>query len=204
MPNLYAITDPASQGAQLFEQVEAALSGGLYALQYRDKSSSGSERLHTSKILKNLCDRYQTALIINDDWALAKELGVGVHLGRGDGSISEARAHLGAQALIGATCHNQLEFAEEALAQGASYIAFGTFFNSQTKPLAQTADLEILQKAKKFSCPVVAIGGITLDNAPTLIHAGANVLAVVRDLWQAPDIRQRVYDYNALFSKDTL
>jgi thiamine-phosphate pyrophosphorylase len=133
---------------------------------------------------------------------LAAQLGVGVHLGQQDGSITLARQRLGAKAIIGATCHNSLEFAQQAAQQGASYLAFGAFYPSSTKPLAQLAQLDTLTQAKHlFNLPVVAIGGITLDNAMPLINAGANYVAVISDIFARPveEIRQRTQSFNQLF-----
>ncbi|HNJ86056.1 MAG TPA: thiamine phosphate synthase, partial [Agitococcus sp.] len=119
-----------------------------------------------------------------------------------DGSIALARQHLGQDAIIGATCHNSLEFAKQAATQGASYLAFGAFYPSSTKPLAQAADLQTLTQAKQlFSLPVVAIGGINLDNARPLIDAGADYLAVISDIFALPtaNICQQAEAYLRLF-----
>lgn len=109
-------------------------------------------------------------------------------LGQEDGSLREARQQLGSQALIGATCHASLELAEQAVSEGASYIAFGRFFQSVTKPGAPAATPALLQRARqRFSLPIIAIGGITLHNAPQLLGAGADYLAVINGLFGAPD-----------------
>lgn len=132
---LYAITDSQLlDDGRLLPYVEAALRGGARLLQYRDKSSDQARRLREAESLRELCERYGAQLIVNDDAELAARLGVGLHLGQTDGSLSAARALLGRQAIIGATCHARLELAEQAVAEGASYVAFGRFFNSSTKP----------------------------------------------------------------------
>ena len=132
---LYAITDSQLlDDGRLLPYVEAALRGGARLLQYRDKSSDQARRLREAESLRELCERHGAQLIVNDDAELAARLGVGLHLGQTDGSLSAARALLGRQAIIGATCHAQLELAEQAVAEGASYVAFGRFFNSSTKP----------------------------------------------------------------------
>lgn len=187
MTQLYLITDSQLLAGRLLPAVEQALIGGAKLIQYRDKSTDTAKRLHEAQQLKDLCQCYNVPLIINDDLELAAQLGVGVHLGQQDGSIALARQRLGKDAIIGATCHNSLEFAKQATTQGASYLAFGAFYPSSTKPLAQAADLQTLTQAKQlFSLPVVAIGGINLDNARPLIDAGADYLAVISDIFALP------------------
>lgn len=200
---LYAVTDNQLLAGKLLPYVEAALKGGARLLQYRDKSSDEARRLREAEALRELCNRYGAALIINDDAELAARLGVGLHLGQGDGSLSVARALLGRQAIIGATCHAQLELAEDAAKEGVSYVAFGRFFNSNTKPGAPSADVELLDAAKaRINLPIVAIGGVTLDNAPALIAHGASMVAVVHDLFavaSAAEVEQRARAFSALF-----
>jgi len=199
---VYVITDSALLQGRLVASVEAALQGGAQLVQYRDKSTNSTKRFNEAQQLNILCQSYNVPLIINDDLELAAQLGVGVHLGQQDGSITLARQRLGAKAIIGATCHNSLEFAQQAAQQGASYLAFGAFYPSSTKPLAQLAQLDTLTQAKHlFNLPVVAIGGITLDNAMPLINAGANYVAVISDIFARPveEIRQRTQSFNQLF-----
>ncbi|MBL4832944.1 MAG: thiamine phosphate synthase [Pseudomonas sp.] len=201
---LYAITDShLLAGGKLLPWADAALAGGTRLLQYRDKSADPVRRLDEARQLKGLCDYYGATLIINDDLALASELEVGLHLGRGDGCLQEARKQLGANAVIGATCHADLDFAAEAQAAGASYIAFGRFFQSVTKPGAPQATPALLEQARqRFSLPIVAIGGVTLHNAPQLIGAGANMLAVVNGLFAAPsasEVERRARGFTELF-----
>lgn len=200
---LYAITDSELLKGKLLPYVEAALKGGATLLQYRDKSSDDARRLREAEALRELCNRYGAALIINDDAELAARLGVGLHLGQGDGSLSAARALLGRKAIIGGTCHAQLELAEAAAKEGASYVAFGRFFNSNTKPGAPAADVELLTAAKaKVNLPIVAIGGVTLDNAPELIAHGASMVAVVHGLFgadSAAEVERRARAFSALF-----
>ncbi|NMY50134.1 thiamine phosphate synthase [Pseudomonas sp. WS 5011] len=202
---LYAITDSELLKGKLLPYVEAALKGGARLLQYRDKSSDEARRLREAEALRELCNRYGAALIINDDAELAARLGVGLHLGQGDGSLSVARALLGRKAIIGGTCHAQLELAEAAAKEGASYVAFGRFFNSTTKPGAPAADAELLTAAKaKINLPIVAIGGVTLDNAPELIAHGASMVAVVHGLFgadSAAEVERRARAFSALFTE---
>ncbi|BAU72445.1 thiamine phosphate synthase [Metapseudomonas furukawaii] len=201
---LYAITDSQLlAGGKLLPYVEAALKGGARLLQYRDKSSDEARRLREAEALRELCTRYGAHLIINDDAELAARLGVGLHLGQGDGSLAAARALLGRQAIIGGTCHASLDLADAALKEGASYIAFGRFYNSLTKPGAPAATLELLDQARqRFQAPIVAIGGVTLDNAPELIARGAGMLAVIHALFgaeSADEVERRARAFSALF-----
>lgn len=202
---LYAITDSTLLAdGRLLPYVEAALRGGARVLQYRDKSTDAARRLAEARALRDLCAQYQADLIINDDLPLAAELGVGLHLGQTDGSLAEARALLGPEAIIGATCHARLELAEQAQAAGASYLAFGRFFNSQTKPGAPAATPELLAQARaRFALPLVAIGGVTRDNGPQLITQGADLLAVVHALFAADtaaEVEQRARAFQRLFT----
>ena len=192
MRGLYAITDSALLAdGKLVPFVAAALEGGAQLIQYRDKSQDPSKRLHEATQLAELCQRYGAHLIINDDLALAAHLGVGLHLGQEVGSVAAARERLGDQAIIGATCHASLALAQEAYEQGASYLAFGRFFNSHTKPGAPAAPLELLAQARaRFALPLVAIGGVNLENAPTLITQGADLVAVVHSVFAAPNAQR--------------
>jgi thiamine-phosphate pyrophosphorylase len=201
---LYAITDSQLLAGRLLSHVEAALEGGLALLQYRDKSGDAARRREEAEALRELCQRYDTPLVINDDVALAAALGVGVHLGQTDGPLHPARAQLGPQAVIGSTCHGRLDLAQQAVAQGASYVAFGRFFNSMTKPGAPAASLDLLAQARAdLPLPIAVIGGITLDNAAPLVAHGADLLAVIHGLFgadSAQDITRRARAFNALFA----
>ncbi|AJO80830.1 thiamine phosphate synthase [Pseudomonas sp. MRSN 12121] len=200
---LYAITDSQLLAGKFLQYVEAALDGGVTLLQYRDKSDDEARRLREAEALQRLCQRYKTQLIINDDAELAARIGVGVHLGQTDGPLTPARALLGRQAIIGSTCHARLELAEQAASEGASYVAFGRFFNSNTKPGAPTASLELLDQARtRLSLPICAIGGITLENAAPLVAHGADLLAVIHGLFgadSAQEVTRRARAFNALF-----
>ncbi len=202
---LYAITDSQLlAGGKLLPYVEAALKGGARLLQYRDKSSDEARRLREAEALRELCARHGAQLIINDDAELAARLGVGLHLGQGDGSLAAARALLGRKAIIGATCHARLDLAEQAIREGASYVAFGRFFDSNTKPGAPAASLELLAQARQLAgLPIVAIGGVTLDNAPSLIAHGASLVAVIHALFSAEnaaEVERRAHAFSALFA----
>lgn len=202
---LYAITDGQLLAGKFLSYVEAALEGGVTLLQYRDKTHDESRRLREASELLKLCERYKTRLIINDDAELAARLGVGVHLGQTDGSLSNARALLGHKAIVGATCHGRLELAEQARADGASYVAFGRFFNSLTKPDAPAVPLQLLEQVRaRVNLPIAVIGGITLENAAPLVEHGADLLAVVNGLFGADspaEVTRRAKAFNALLAR---
>ena len=199
---VYAITDPvAGQGELLLKHVRHALEGGVGILQYRDKGSEHTRRLDEASRLLQLCESFQATFLINDDVALAAEVGAhGVHLGKNDLGLQQARAQLGEDAIIGVSCYNRLELAREAAANGADYVAFGRFFASRTKPEAIQADIELLALAKaELSLPVVAIGGITPENGRQLIEHGADALAVIQGIFGQTDIKAAALRHAALF-----
>lgn len=199
---LYAITDEKlTPDHSLLAQVEQALIGGAVLVQYRDKSDQADKRLRQATALAELCRRYQKPLLINDDAQLAFDSGAdGVHLGQTDGSLAHARKLLGDSAIIGITCHDSLELAQQAQQAGADYVAFGAFFNSATKPDARPAPMSLLKQAKQqLSVPVVAIGGINRDNACQLIEQGADLIAVIGDLFAHADVQASAECLNACF-----
>jgi len=199
---LYAITDSTlmPDTTYLLQSVEAALLGGASIIQYRDKSTDAKRRLLQARLLADLCQRYTRPLVINDDVALAEAVGVGVHLGQTDGDATSARKRLGHNCIIGVTCHDRLDLALTAQHQGADYVAFGAFFPSATKPDAMPAPLSLLKEAKQqLNLPVVAIGGLSVDNAPRVISSGADMIAVIHQLFSAPDIRSQAQKFAALF-----
>jgi thiamine-phosphate pyrophosphorylase len=202
---LYALTPETADTERLLAQVEAVLAGGVAAVQYRDKSGDVARRHEQASELVALCRRFGVPLIVNDDLRLADLCDAdGVHLGREDGSLREARIILGTGKFIGASCYQSLELAQAAQAAGADYVAFGSFFPSPTKPAAARADLALLhQAAQALRVPIVAIGGITLGNAPALLDAGADSLAVLSALFDAADIRAAARDLNQLFETES-
>jgi thiamine-phosphate pyrophosphorylase len=202
---LYAITQDNLPTDTLLAGVDAILQGGCKLVQYRNKQQCRDRMLQEVRELLALCHRYGATLLINDDVELAVTAGAhGVHLGQEDMPIQQARDILGPQAIIGITCHNSIALAEEAQLAGADYVAFGRFFPSDTKHSAPPAELTVLLVAKqRLNIPVVAIGGITLDNAPAVLSAGADILAVVGDLFNAPDITARSQSYSDLFTHYT-
>ncbi|MCW8884634.1 MAG: thiamine phosphate synthase [Motiliproteus sp.] len=204
LSGLYAITDSTLMpNEKLLAMVEKALVGGAAIVQYRDKSDNQQLRQFQATALVNLCNSYQRPLLINDDIQLAKAANAhGVHLGQGDGSVAEARSILGDNTIIGVTCHDSLALAQEAQNQGADYVAFGAFFPSATKPDARPAPIELLHDARQLlQIPVVAIGGITVDNAQQVIDSGAAMTAVVHSLFAAENIKARAQQFNQLFAR---
>lgn len=199
---LYAVTPDVSDTPDLLAAVEAALAGGARLLQYRNKSAGAALRLSQGRALRALCRKYQVPLIINDHLDLALALDAdGLHLGAEDGSLTAARARLGPERILGASCYDRLELGREAERLGVDYVAFGSFFPSSVKPGAVCAPLALLGNAQRqLSTPVVAIGGITLDNAPQLIAGGADGVAVISALFGADDVKLAARRFSALFS----
>ena len=204
---LYAITDGTPR---LLERVAAAIVGGAAMVQYRDKTTDAARREREARDLLAVCRAHGIPLIINDDVALAATVGAdGVHLGRDDAVLREARRGLGAAAIIGASCYNDFDLAVAAQQAGASYVAFGRFFASHTKPDAvpvgawpapSNSGLDLIRRAKaQLSIPVVAIGGITPDNAAPLIDAGVDMLAVVHGIFGQTNPEQAARHYTQLF-----
>ena len=196
---LYAITD--GPRGDLLARVETVLDAGATLLQYRDKSSDVARRRNEATALQKLCIRFNVPLIINDDVALAAEVGAaGVHLGEDDIDIASARAQLGGNAIVGVSCYDSLQRAHELTQHGASYLAFGSFFHSPTKPAARRATPDLLIAAHKFGLPLVAIGGITAENGASLIQAGADYLAVISGIFGAADTAIAARKYVRLFA----
>ena len=202
---VYAITPETADTESLLTRVEAALVGGVAAVQYRDKSADVARRHEQASELVALCRRYKVPLIVNDDLRLADLTDAdGVHLGRDDGSLREVRIILGKGKFIGASCYQSLDLAHAAQAAGADYVAFGSFFASPTKPAAGRADTALLRAATQaIHIPIVAIGGITLANAPLLLDAGADCLAVLSALFDAPDVGAAAHALNQLFEVES-
>jgi thiamine-phosphate pyrophosphorylase len=198
---LYAITDSELSGTALVQSVAQAIQGGAVMIQYRDKSTDAGQRLWQANDLQMLCQSLRVPLIINDDIELAVQCrAAGVHLGKDDATIEQARAALGEQAIIGVSCYASLSLALAAQTAGADYVAFGSFFASPTKPDAVRTDLELLRAARTaLSIPIAAIGGITPDNGRALVDAGADLLAVVSGVFSAADIGAAARGYAVLF-----
>ena len=198
---LYAVTPDISDTNVLLRRVRLALQGGAQVLQYRNKTADAALKLAQAQALGQLAREFKTTFIVNDDAQLAAQVDAdGVHLGGEDGSVAAARALLGSSRIIGVSCYNRLSLAHEAVRQGADYVAFGAFFSSSVKPGAVKADLALLQAAREeLDVPIVAIGGITLQNAASLIETGAEAVAVITALWNAPDIEASAHGFSTLF-----
>lgn len=198
---LYAITPDGTDSERLLRLVERALEGGTRLLQYRNKSAAPAQRLAEARALMALTERHGAKLIVNDDPALALKVKAhGLHLGRDDGELAAARAAF--PGLLGASCYDSLDLARRAAAAGADYIAFGSVFASSTKPRAVRAPLSLFAAASPLGLPMVAIGGITLANAPQLVAAGADCLAVISALFDAPDVAAAARAFNQLYAQE--
>jgi thiamine-phosphate pyrophosphorylase len=202
-PGLYALTPDEPDTAALVAQVRAVIAGGARALQYRNKVATAAKRRRQALELSAICKEAGVPLIIDDDVGLALEVGAtGAHIGRDDGDLATARTRLGGDRFLGASCYDRLDIAARAIAAGADHVAFGAVFTSQTKPDAAHAPLAILTAARQeFAVPIIAIGGITLENAPLAIDAGADALAVLSALFGAEDIAARARAFAALFPR---
>ncbi|MEO8202218.1 MAG: thiamine phosphate synthase [Betaproteobacteria bacterium] len=202
MKGLYAITPDEPSTEALLRMVSAALKGGITVLQYRNKLADTGLRRQQAEALLGLTRSRGVPLIVNDDAALAAQIDAdGAHVGRDDGAVAAARRLLPGK-LLGASCYGSLDAARAALAEGADYVAFGSVFASVTKPAATRAPLELFGAARNLGVPLVAIGGITMDNAAAVITAGADCVAVISDLFGAADVAARAQAYRRLFEKE--
>lgn len=204
MRGLYLITndDPIEL---LLAKLEGAMATYEVAvLQYRRKKVAKEDQAYEIEYMKQMCEQYKVPFVINDDLETAVKYGVGVHLGQDDGSIQEAVERLPKNVLIGRSCNNSLELAEQAIADGANYVAFGAIYATDTKPEAGNIGLEILKQAKsKLNVPICAIGGLTVENSKEVIEAGADLCAVISDVLgrSMSTVGQRVYDWSELFAE---
>jgi len=199
---LYALTPEMRDTAALLDKVRRCLRGGAAMVQYRSKSEDVALRHEQATELLSLCREFHMPLIINDDLRLATLIGAdGVHLGEHDASLQDALINLGRDKIIGVSCYQDLALAKKLAAQGASYVAFGSFYPSTTKPEARPCPIETLVQAKAtLPVPIVAIGGITPDNAGALVKAGADSLAVITSLFDAPDIEYAAHVFSSFFA----
>ena len=200
---LYAITPDITDTTQLCMLTQQVLLAGVQYVQYRNKTADHRLRLIQASALSQLCKQHGAILIINDHYDLVKEVNAdGLHVGREDITIVDARRYLGQSRVIGVSCYNDLELALEAERQGADYVAFGAFFNSKTKTDTVSASTDLLSEAKKkLSVPIVGIGGITLGNAASLIRYEIDSIAVSHGLFGAENIRSVAEKFTQLFSK---
>ena len=184
---LYLLTPDGADSEALAARVRPLLAHTA-GVQYRNKRADAAQRLQEAQALRALCGEAGTCFIVNDDAELALAVQAdGVHLGQGDGAVAAARALLGAARVIGVTCHDRLDLAERAVAEGADYIAFGALFPSSTKPDVPRADAALFAQAASLGVPKVAIGGITPDNVAAALAAGADLVAVIGSVFDAPD-----------------
>lgn len=202
---LYAITPDEADTDLLLAKVEAALQGGIRVLQYRNKQASYKLQTQQASAILPLCKQYQVPFIINDSIELCLTLNAdGVHIGADDGNIAEVKASLGANKILGASCYNRFDLALSAQESGATYVAFGACFASSTKPHAPVASLDLFKQAKaQLHIPAVAIGGITLENVPSVIQAGANSIAVINAIFNADDAKLAAQQFAHLFKEST-
>ena len=190
LSGLYAVTPDLVDTGALVNAVQAALEGGARVVQYRNKGATPDLRLHQAQAVVDVCNRHGRPLIVNDDVDIAAAVNAaGVHIGREDSALTETRAKLGPQKIIGVSCYDSLDRARAAVRGGADYVAFGSFFPSRVKPNAVRATLDLLRAARaEIDVPIVAIGGITAENAPQLIDAGADAVAVISAVFSTPDV----------------
>jgi len=203
---LYAVTPDEDDTVRLVEQADAALAGGARALQYRNKKAPAALLRAQAEALADVCRRHGALFIVNDHAALARAVAAdGVHIGEDDGAFAGAREAAGQTALIGVSCYDSLESARRAVEQGADYVAFGSFFASRVKPGARHAEVPLIPAAKRFGVPVVAIGGITAANAPALVEAGVDAIAVISALFAHDEpaaITRAAAELAALFEEE--
>lgn len=199
---LYLLTPDTPDSAELLARVERALRGRPTLLQYRSKQPDTALRREQAQAVAALCRRARVPFIVNDSLDLALAIGAdGVHLGREDGDLHAARRALGPARILGVSCYDQWSDAQAAIASGADYVAFGAVFASLTKPGAVRAPLELFNRGRReLDVALAAIGGITLDNASAAVAAGADLLAVVSDVFDAPDPGARAAAYRPLFA----
>ena len=197
---LYLVTPDEADTPRLLARVAPLLGADVALLQYRNKAASAVLRLEQATALQALCAQAGVPLLVNDDMLLARHVGAaGVHLGEDDGDLAAARALLGAEAIIGASCYDELERARRAAAAGASYVAFGAFFPTATKQTTRRATPQLLREARALGLPLAAIGGITPERTRPLVEAGADLVAVVGGVFDAADPLAAVRDYARAF-----
>lgn len=199
---LYLITPDEADTARLLARVAPLLGEGVALLQYRNKLADAASRREQAMALQTMCAHAGVPLIVNDDVQLAEAVGAaGVHLGEDDGDLRAAREFLGEDAILGASCYDEMDRAQRAVDAGASYVAFGAFFPTTTKNTTHRADVSLLRAAEKFGVARAAIGGITPENARPLIAAGADLIAVIGGVFNAADPVAALREYQAAFDR---
>jgi thiamine-phosphate pyrophosphorylase len=198
---LYAITPDMADLNTLIQKTQSAIEGGAFMVQYRSKIHDRAVKIQQCAAILRLCREYGVPCIVNDDAEMCRILEAdGVHLGENDDNIAEVRRILGEDAIIGSSCYDQLNRAKQAQKEGASYVAFGAMFPTPTKPNAPRATLELLREAKsEIEIPIVAIGGITVNNAHDVIEAGVDAIAVITSLFEAKTIKETAETFLKMF-----
>jgi len=198
---LYAITPDMADLNSLIQKTQSAIEGGAFMVQYRSKIHDRAVKMQQCAAILRLCREYDVPCIVNDDVEMCHILEAdGVHLGEKDDNIAEVRRILGEDAIIGSSCYDQLNRAKQAQKEGASYVAFGAVFPTPTKPNAPRATLELLREAKsQIHIPIVAIGGITVNNAHDVIEAGVDAIAVITSLFEAKTIKETAETFLKMF-----
>ena len=198
---LYAITPDMADLNTLIHKTQLAIEGGAFMVQYRSKIQDRAVKIQQCAAILRLCREYDVPCIVNDDVEMCRVLKAdGVHLGENDDNIAEVRRILGEYAIIGSSCYDQLDRAKQAQKEGASYVAFGAVFPTPTKPNAPRATLELLREAKsQIHIPIVAIGGITVNNAHDVIEAGVDAIAVITSLYESNSIKETAETFLKMF-----
>lgn len=202
MRGLYLITNDDPIEVLLAKLEGAMANGGVAVLQYRRKKVAKEDQAYEIEYMRDMCAQYKVPFVINDDLETAVKYGVGVHLGQSDGSIVDAVARLPKNVLIGRSCNNSIELAEQAVRDGANYVAFGAIYATNSKPEAGNIGLDTLKAVQgKFNVPVCAIGGLTVENAKEVIASGADMCAVISDVLARPmhGIPERLDEWSELF-----
>ena len=198
---LYAITPDSVDLNTLIQKTQLAIEGGAFMVQYRSKILNRDVKMQQCAAILRLCREYDVPCIVNDDVEMCRILKAdGVHLGENDDNIAEVRRILGEDSIIGSSCYDQLNRAKQAQKEGASYVAFGAVFPTPTKPNAPRATLELLREAKsEIQIPIVAIGGITMNNAHDVIETGIDAIAVITNLYESNSIKETAETLSQMF-----
>ncbi len=209
MQGIYAITPDEDNDDLLLNKIIIAIKGGIRIIQYRHSTATHDVCLRQALSIATICKAHHVMLLINNHIDIAKTCSAsGVHLGINDTPITTARAQLGNDAIIGATCYNSLERAKVAQKSGANYIAIGAIFPSPTKPNAPQCSLEKLRTIKqKINLPLIAIGGINFENAQSVLATGVDCIAMVSGLFDTQDITANCQKLTQILKKsphDTL
>ncbi len=198
---LYAITPDMADSNSILQKTQLAIEGGAFMVQYRSKIQNRDVKMQQCAAILRLCREYKIPCVVNDDVDMCRVLEAdGVHLGENDDNIVEVRRILGEDAIIGSSCYDQLNRAKLAQKEGASYVAFGAMFETSTKPIAPRATLELLREAKsQIQIPIVAIGGITMNNAHDVIETGIDAIAVINSLYESNSIKETAETLSSMF-----